>query len=438
MSRLNNLFVRPEFHNPIIDGVRAMGIILVIIAHLFYFHSPFFTLNQKSSDIYSFGSFFRPDLALEMFFVISGFLIGSILFSEYKKRGSISFRSFYLKRFFRLMPVYIVSLLLGLLFYLSLKSSNPEFNSLINAQLSNFWTNLLYVNNFVSVEKQFMAWTWSLAVEEQFYFLAPLFVLFLLRKVKSRVYLFLFLLFISSVIRFFIVYKYDLQMISGGLEIADDKWRLSFNLLYDNLYTRYGGLLIGVFGAYLYVFYKKPLSVFFKEFLSSFFFYLCVFLLVSIFFKLDYIYFISFSSSGSEIIVENISLYERIYYCFIVSISRNVFAFCIMYVVFYLMFSSVSKRFLLYRFLSSGRLFTVSQLSYSAYLIHPLIIIPVCRYLTSPLYTCFDSMIIVFIINSIISLVFIFLLSTLLYFFVERPFMDFRKTLFFKRLSGET
>ena len=222
-----------------------------------------------------------------------------------------------------------------------------------------------------------------------------------------------------SIIRFFIVYKYDLQMISGGLEIADDKWRKSFNLLYDNLYTRYGGLLIGVFGSYLYVFYKKTISVFFKTFLSSFFFYLCLFVLVSIFFKLAYIYFISFSSSGSEMIVENLSLYEKIYYCFIVSISRNVFAFCIMFVVFYLMFSSVSKRFLLHRFLSSGRLFTVSQLSYSAYLIHPLIIIPVCRYLTSPLYACFDSMIIVFIINSIISLVFIFLLSTLLYFFCK-------------------
>ncbi len=438
MTAINNLFVRPKFHNPVVDGVRAVGIILVIIAHLFYFHSPFFTLNDKTLEIYSFGSFFRPDLALEMFFVISGFLIGSILFSEHKKTSRISFRSFYLKRFFRLMPVYVVSIILGVLFYLSLKNSNPEFHSQINTQISNLWTNFLYVNNFVSVENQFMAWTWSLAVEEQFYFIVPLFILFLLRKVRHRVYLFFFLLILSSVIRFFIVYKYNLQMISGGLEIADDKWRQSFNLLYDNLYTRYGGLLIGVFGSYLSVFYKKRVSVFFKSFVSTFFYYLCLFILVSIFFKLDYFYFIRFGPDGSEMIVENLSFYEKVYYCFVVSTSRNIFAFCVMYVVFYLMFSRFSEKNFLYKFLSSKSLFTVSQLSYASYLIHPLIIIPVCRYLTSPLYEFFGNMFVAFFINSVICLIFIFLFSSFLYVFVERPFMDFRKSLFFKKLSGSS
>ena len=82
---------------------------MVLFGHLLHFYSPFFTKIEETSRLSVFFDFFRADLAVDAFFVISGFLIGSILFKEYQKNLSLSFKSFYLKRFFRLMPVYFVS-----------------------------------------------------------------------------------------------------------------------------------------------------------------------------------------------------------------------------------------------------------------------------------------------------------------------------------------
>ena len=89
-------FVRPKFHNPIIDGVRAWGLIMVLLGHLIYFYDPFFTKIEDTSRVSVFFDFFRADLAVDAFFVISGFLIGSILLKEYQKKGSLSFKGFYL------------------------------------------------------------------------------------------------------------------------------------------------------------------------------------------------------------------------------------------------------------------------------------------------------------------------------------------------------
>ena len=119
-------FVRPKFHNSIIDGVRAFSILIVVVGHLLLFYRPFYTKTEDTSRLSVFFDFFRSDLAVDAFFVISGFLIGSILFKEYQKNLSLSFKGFYLKRFFRLMPVYFVSIFLGILFYSLVKSGNPD------------------------------------------------------------------------------------------------------------------------------------------------------------------------------------------------------------------------------------------------------------------------------------------------------------------------
>jgi len=183
-------FVRPKFHSSIIDGVRAFSILIVVIGHLLLFYRPFYTKTEDTSRLSVFFDFFRSDLAVDAFFVISGFLIGSILFKEYQKNLSLSFRGFYLKRFFRLMPVYFVSIFLGILFYSLVKSGNPDVADKIELMLGNFWTNILYVNNFIPVQEQFMSWCWSLAIEEQFYLLVPLFIVGLFRWTKQKVLFF--------------------------------------------------------------------------------------------------------------------------------------------------------------------------------------------------------------------------------------------------------
>ena len=430
-------FVRPKFHNPIIDGVRAWGLIMVLLGHLLHFYNPFFTEIDETRQLSKFFDFFRADLAVDAFFVISGFLIGSILFKEYQKNLSLSFKRFYLSRFFRLMPVYFVCVFLGIIFYFLIKNSNSDMAPQIDLMLGNFWTNLLYVNNFIPVQEQFMGWCWSLAIEEQFYLLVPLFIVGLFKWIKQKVWFFIILFFLSFAVRFYVVYHYNLVGEGvWGEDITSDSWRNTFNLLYDNLYTRYGGLLVGILGSYFYMYYLDRMKKFFEYVsFSRVLYFLSVFVFLIIFFKVDFIYFSELTKTGVTITATDLSFYEKIYFSIIVACSRNLFALSVMYIIFYVMFSLKGRGSLLAKALSSHFLFPLAQLSYSAYLIHPFIIIPVSRYLTPYFFAYLDNVYYVFILNSVIALVLIYLLSLALHVFIEKPFMEMRKSSFFKKIT---
>ena len=96
---------------------------------------------------------------VDVYFVISGFLIGSLLIKEWQETKEIRFSAFYLRRAFRLLPAYFVAMF--------------AFAILIGTNVRAVWANLLYVNNYLPLQKQFMGWTWSLAIEEQFYLVCP-------------------------------------------------------------------------------------------------------------------------------------------------------------------------------------------------------------------------------------------------------------------------
>ena len=59
-----------------------------------------------------------------------------------------------------------------------------EFPPFMNA--NNMWTNFLYVNNFLPINRQYMGWCWSLAIEEQFYLILPAFILLVMRVGKPH------------------------------------------------------------------------------------------------------------------------------------------------------------------------------------------------------------------------------------------------------------
>ena len=106
---------RPAFHEPVVDGVRAIAVLWVVLLHSVYYHLG--TLKQETSAIFN-GTFTpwiqRGDLGVDLFFVISGYLMGSILLKEWKKTGGIAWRRFYVRRFLGLLPVYFVVMMQGL------------------------------------------------------------------------------------------------------------------------------------------------------------------------------------------------------------------------------------------------------------------------------------------------------------------------------------
>ena len=121
--------------------------------------------------------------------------MGSILLGEFKPTSRLEVVWFYVRRFLRLIPVYIVAMALGL-FFLHGVPGKPVWH---NAE--NSWANLLYVNNFLPIAQQYMGWCWSLAIEEQFYPLLPACILLLMGLGKRRVRFLVGAMVISVVIR---------------------------------------------------------------------------------------------------------------------------------------------------------------------------------------------------------------------------------------------
>ncbi len=247
---------RPAFHDPVIDGVRAIAILWVISYHLVLFHLGSFTTEAIGLATGRWTQWTsRGDMGVDLFFVISGYLIGTILFSEYRASGSIQIKRFYVRRFLRLIPVYTVAMIVGLYFVHNIprEAVLMEFPPFMNA--NHMWANFLYVNNFLPINRQYMGWCWSLAIEEQFYLILPGFILIVMRFGRPMRVLG-GLMVLAGVIRWVVIDRHG--FVPPFLDLPNmQSWVDRFTIEYQNLYTRYGALLAGVIGAYLMVFHRS-------------------------------------------------------------------------------------------------------------------------------------------------------------------------------------
>jgi peptidoglycan/LPS O-acetylase OafA/YrhL len=122
---------------------------------------------------------------VDLFFVLSGYLIAGILLDA---ESAVSYyKTFYFRRFYRIIPLYVIWLGIFVIGVLAVGSrGGPAMNAIFNDYIP-LWTYFLFLQNIaISIKGGFgsfwMGITWSLAVEEQFYFLLPLLVRRLNRK----------------------------------------------------------------------------------------------------------------------------------------------------------------------------------------------------------------------------------------------------------------
>ncbi len=149
---------------PALDGLRGVSIAFVIFSH-FIFFTPF---NEATN----FGM-----VGVDIFFVISGFLITTLLLKERIQNGRISLKKFYIRRALRILPVVVLFLVVLLLL-------NKIFSLGIN--MRSFLASILFVRNLPipNCNDWHTAHFWSLGVEEQFYLLFP----FLLTRLSIQQY----------------------------------------------------------------------------------------------------------------------------------------------------------------------------------------------------------------------------------------------------------
>ena len=158
-------------YRPEIDGLRAISVLIVIFYHsnISYFDKKFLSGGYVGVDI---------------FFVISGYLISSIILKELKETNKFSFVNFYKRRARRILPALFFVMLISFPFayYFTLPNffvdySKSIISSVIFVSNIYFWSQGSGYDLLQYVEFQPFLHTWSLSVEEQFYFLQPIILL---------------------------------------------------------------------------------------------------------------------------------------------------------------------------------------------------------------------------------------------------------------------
>lgn len=140
---------------PGLDGIRALSVVAVVWHHS---HPGYVSLPLSQNGF----------LGVDVFFVLSGFLITTLLLDELNTSGTISLRSFYIRRSLRIFPLYY--LVLVLLYFYFIRSGSAASNAA--EFMHELPWHVSYTSNWVQM-KSLMAITWSLSAEEQFYLVWP-------------------------------------------------------------------------------------------------------------------------------------------------------------------------------------------------------------------------------------------------------------------------
>jgi len=210
----------PTKRNFGLDIIRSIAILMVLVGHAI-------PDDAKNTKILFTAHIFRG-YGVELFFVLSGFLIGGILLNLYQKEAFKShIKTFYIRRWFRTLPLYyLVLLIYTILYYFGEKLNNLPLDFLFKY--------FIFIQNFDIRHFHFFNQSWSLSVEEWFYLILPIiFLFFSIKKIKPEE-----------------IYKSLLKII-GFIVIFKFFYILSFNPEADYgirrfIPVRFDSLLIGV------------------------------------------------------------------------------------------------------------------------------------------------------------------------------------------------
>ena len=198
-----------------LDTLRALAILVVMLYHLTIFGE----LPARLISVTYFGW-----MGVDLFFVLSGFLIGQQVLKPYLMGQCLSIVEFYRRRIYRVVPAYLV--VLALYFLVPGWRESPRLPAL--------WKFLMFTMNFgISFDRHAFSHAWSLCVEEHFYLVLPLLVVLLMRLPSARktIAMLVSILLFGIVLRAFLIHHYP-----------DEVW----TQIYYPSYTRLDGLLAGV------------------------------------------------------------------------------------------------------------------------------------------------------------------------------------------------
>lgn len=406
---LRDMFVPPPGRLEPLDGIRAFAIVWVVAFHTFLglgVHTPahlFAPMVQETP--FFLRWLLKGDWAVDVFFVLSGFLIGHILMMEIKRTGTIDLKRFYIRRTLRIFPIYwfMVFVAGGV----SLVQSN--------FRLDIFLINLFYIQNFFPPDMFYYEVTWSLAIEEQFYVLFPLLLLTAVFRFGRPGWWFAGLLVLATAIRAWVlelhpeIYRAEYRDIMFW---SRSTYQPTFVTdLYVNLHTRFGALVAGSWAAYLTVFHAAWLKALLRRRIVS-----NTLLVVSLGSL--------FAMSSLPLFDPEAGISEGQRYAYLV-FHRNVSS--VFYTIFCLLvMNPTGWSHFFSRFFGARFWFPLAQLSYSIYLVHIFLLARASTIVAEWIPTADMRLQHVGLIT-LIGLGFCLLVCPLLFLFIERPFMNYRE-----------
>lgn len=189
-----------------VNGIRFLSMSWVILCHSYLF-SLTVTNNLmdlvKDSDSLSFFVIINGSFCVDSFFVLSGLLLSYNYFSPSSENNNDSWKIrqhpaicgllVVLKRIYRILPLYLAVLIFNANISHLGSSGGPfwDYGDQVTSEkvlCSQYaWYNVLFINNFLPLQKQCMAWTWYLANDMQFFLISPLFLFLLKRYVMCAI-----------------------------------------------------------------------------------------------------------------------------------------------------------------------------------------------------------------------------------------------------------
>ncbi len=353
-----------------LDLIRAIAILFVVFSHIYYL------IDDKNPLLIALSGLFGY-AGVELFFVLSGFLIGSILLKKYidnqfsKKELFI----FLKRRWFRTLPSYYLILMINIVLVLIFQYPNYSI-----------WKYFLFLQNLFQNNITFFTESWSLSIEEWTYIIMPLMLYFGGKLIANKKYAFL-LLSISTIV-FFHLFRFYNYM---NHQVYDmETWNSQVKSI---VFLRIDSIVFGFLIAWFYYFKKEHLKKY------------CVYLFI-LSIHLFFLQFLFMNLLGVEIIT-----YPIYFHVFYFTLSSLTFALALPVFIFWKSAKGIFSTLVSF----------LSKISYSMYLLHYSIMSVVVKYIVSELGINFNKLTIISIY-----LVLTLSFSYILYRFYEKPLMDLR------------
>jgi len=351
----------------VLDGLRGIAVLMVIVFHYFSLTA---TAAFCDINLYVFKLTKFLSSGVDLFFVLSGFLLGGILINNINSKNY--FKTFYIRRFCRILPLYFLLIIICVV----LVYVFPVFN-FFEGEIP-FVSYLTFTQNFFMGKIGFMgsdvlAITWSLAVEEQFYLFLPL-IIFVTRSKN-----------LHGVVFFFVLCSILFRTLFPGI---NGVWNLAFIL------HRMDSLFIGVSTFMIYSEYlKRRNDVFYNKSLNVILILIIAVLLVGI----------------------------LLYFANIVSLSNIKFTWIAFFYASIILFVLINKDKKIINIIDNKLLGFIGKISFGIYIYHQLIIHIIFQFMrnTKPVLNNYNDLILI-----LTAFLFTVLISFISYTFFERKIIN--------------